>query len=488
VVGDQAALNRLHRAGDHVIITLAKGGVITGRVTDELGMPMIGTQVYLRMVRTLDGQPPGVKTISRVSDRSRLTDDRGVYRLYGLEPGVYIVNVNDAAGDEGRDAPTYYPSATRDTAAEIPVHGGEEVPNIDIRHRAERGHVVSGKLTGELPSTGNFGSVAVDLIGRTDGQLFNSVGVSALAGNGRGFAFEAVPDGEYDLIAHKNNPNDRTKDDAAASPPRRVTVKDADVTGIELRLVKLASIAGRVVTEANSVQKTCEQKQPVSIEEILLITESEGKGSVANQVVMAKSLHSQPANYVAPNEKGEFKLAQLEAGRYRLLADLPGLNWYVRAITQPAPQTGGAAKGKADAARNPMALKAGEKLSGVEVAIAEGAASLSGRVISAKDGGNLPQRLRVHLLPAETTATDDVLRYREAMTGQNGQFEFKHLAPGKYFLLARSVSENEANSDTLRPAAFDTAQRIQLRREAEAAKNEITLEPCSRVKDQALRF
>ena len=138
VVSDQASLNRLHRAGDHVIITLAKGGVITGRVTDELGLPMIGTQVYLRMVRTLDGQPPGVKTISRVSDRSRLTDDRGVYRLYGLEPGVYIVNVNDAAGDEGRDAPTYYPSATRDTAAEITVHGGEEVPNIDIRHRAEQ--------------------------------------------------------------------------------------------------------------------------------------------------------------------------------------------------------------------------------------------------------------------------------------------------------------------------------------------------------------
>ncbi|MEP7338114.1 MAG: hypothetical protein ABI977_10255 [Acidobacteriota bacterium] len=61
-------------------------------------------------------------------------------------------------------------------------------------------------------------------------------------------------------------------------------------------------------------------------------------------------------------------------------------------------------------------------------------------------------------------------------------------AHGKYFLLARSVSENEANSDTLRPAAFDTAQRIQLRREAEAAKNEITLEPCSRVKDHAVRF
>jgi len=133
-----------------------------------------------------------------------------------------------------------------------------------------------------------------------------------------------------------------------------------------------------------------------------------------------------------------------------------------------------------------IALKAGEKLSGLEVILAEGAAGLSGRAIAAKEGGSLPHRLRVHLVPAEATAADDLLRYREAITGPNGSFEFKHLAPGKYFLLARPISENEANGDTLRPVAFDPAQRTQLRREA--AKNEIEFKPCQQVKDYVLRF
>ena len=35
-----------------------------------------------------------------------------------------------------RDAPTYYPSATRDTAAEVSLRGGEESSGIDIRTEA----------------------------------------------------------------------------------------------------------------------------------------------------------------------------------------------------------------------------------------------------------------------------------------------------------------------------------------------------------------
>ncbi|MGH9801456.1 MAG: carboxypeptidase-like regulatory domain-containing protein, partial [Blastocatellia bacterium] len=119
---------------------------------------------------------------------------------------------------------------------------------------------------------------------------------------------------------------------------------------------------------------------------------------------------------------------------------------------------------------------------------AEGAASLSGRVV-AKEGGNLPNRLRVHLIPAEAAAADEVLRYREIQTEKNGSFEFKHLAPGKYRLLARSISDpDKDNKDKPRPAAFDSTERIKLRKEAEAANNEIELKPCQRVKDHVLRW
>src|SRR4029453_14485713 len=99
----------------------------------------------------------------------------------------------------------------------------------------------------------------------------------------------------------------------------------------------------------------------------------------------------------APDEKGEFILRGLAAGRIRIKADLPDEGWDVPAITRPAP---GAVKKRVDASRNGIAIKAGEKLSGVEVVIAEGAASLNGRVVPAKEGSKLPSRSRVHLIPA----------------------------------------------------------------------------------------
>jgi hypothetical protein len=182
----------------------------------------------------------------------------------------------------------------------------------------------------------------------------------------------------------------------------------------------------------------------------------------------------------------------LEAGRYRITANLPDGGWRIRAITQSVAGAGkqsfGATKKKADILRDGVAIKPGEKLSGVEVTVAEDAATLNGRVVPSKDGMKLPSPLRAHLVPAEATSEDDVIRYAETDVRGDGSFEFKHVAPGKYLLLARQVAEKEASDDQARPAAWDAAERAKLRREAMAANNEIELQPCGRVKDYVLRF
>jgi hypothetical protein len=120
------------------------------------------------------------------------------------------------------------------------------------------------------------------------------------------------------------------------------------------------------------------------------------------------------------------------------------------------------------------------------VVIAEGAASLNGRVVTANEGSILPSRLRVHLIPAEVPAAEDILRYAETTVRGDGSFEFKHIAPGKYLLHTRQAPEKEANDDQARPLAWDAAERMKLRREAEDAKNEIELKVCGRVKDHKL--
>ena len=105
----------------------------------------------------------------------------------------------------------------------------------------------------------------------------------------------------------------------------------------------------------------------------------------------------------------------------------------------------------------------------MDILIAEGAASLNGRVVPAKEASKLPSRLRVHLIPAEVSAADDVLRYAEAAVGVDGGFGFKHIAPGKYLLHTRQASEKEANNDRSRPLAWDEAVKC---RGEESARRE----------------
>jgi Carboxypeptidase regulatory-like domain len=80
-----------YRVGDNVTITMIKGGVITGRVTNATGEPLIGVRVNAVMTRGAEGN-----TARRAAARPRFTDDRGFYRLYGLPPGTYVVFTRNA--------------------------------------------------------------------------------------------------------------------------------------------------------------------------------------------------------------------------------------------------------------------------------------------------------------------------------------------------------------------------------------------------------
>jgi len=125
------------------------------------------------------------------------------------------------------------------------------------------------------------------------------------------------------------------------------------------------------------------------------------------------------------------------------------------------------------------------------VTIADGAAGLSGRVIPAsgeREGSRLPARLRVHLIPSEERAADEVLRYTEVFAREDGAFLLSNLAPGKYWFIARAAPDDEMSDRPVTPIAWEANERAKLRREAMTAKNEIELQPCGRVKDYILRF
>jgi Carboxypeptidase regulatory-like domain len=495
VFADLPIEDSVHRIGEHVTIRMVKGGVITGRVTDETGEPMVGVSVRPHRLRDPEGSPT-ISSVESLDLGVGITDDRGIYRVFGLRPGVYIVSTSGDAyyGQVRNDAPTYYPSATRDTATEINLRVGEEVPGVDIRHRGDRGRVVSGVAPGEVESSPQ-NSVGITLKGLERGSFVATTGTD----NTRGFVFYGVPDGEYELMAERGNDAAET----TSSARRRISVRGADVSGIELKLALTGSIAGRVVIEPPEAPKRCATRDEQA-ETSGQIQEQTGRRAVVEEMLLKavqddrnprlrlSGFFSFDSYGRPPNEKGEFAMKGLEAGRYRITANLPDGGWRIRAITQSVAgagkQSSGATKKNVDISRDGVAVKPGEKLSGVEVTVAEDAATLNGRVVPAKDGVKLPSSLRAHLIPAEVKSEDDVIRYADSDVRGDGSFEFKHIAPGKYLLLALQVAEKEASDDQARPAAWDAAERAKLRREAMAAKNEIEIQPCGRVKDYALKW
>ena len=71
-------------------LRLPRGGVIAGRILDENGGPAASVQVRLLQYRMQLGERTLMPALGG-SLMGETTDDRGMYRLYGLPPGEYLV-------------------------------------------------------------------------------------------------------------------------------------------------------------------------------------------------------------------------------------------------------------------------------------------------------------------------------------------------------------------------------------------------------------
>jgi hypothetical protein len=479
--------SRKYRVGETVTLLMLRGGVITGRVTDEFGEPVVGVRVAAERARDSEGNPGNGLSLNAMNS-TRLTDDRGVYRIFGLEPGSYVVGVIGSGwmpsrGGQGRrGVPSYSPSSPRASAAEINLHAGEEVTGVDIRFRAGRGRSISGTISGDTQGEGVYSGISVMLFSATDKSL---AGMAPIMDK-ETFTLGGVDDGEYEITAIRSNESM----DFSFAAPRRVSVKGADLSGIELKLLKLGSISGRLVIEtkggppqgSSKTEATCKPSEQFTVDEVLIDAQRDERThsflfSSVPAMQVGLSLGS-----ATPERDGGFALKNLEAGRYWINPGLPDDSWYVRAITQ----TTTASPKPVDLARAGLTIKQGEKLSGVEIRIGVGAASLSGKIVPASEGAP-PKRLRLFLVPAEADAADDLLRYAETNIQNDGSFEFKHFAPGKYLLHTRPLTDKAGGDDPARLIARDATERAKLRREAAAAKREIDLQSCQRVKDYVIR-
>jgi hypothetical protein len=467
-----------YRPGDSVTLKVKKGGVITGTVTDMSGEPVVGIRVSAVPHRDSEGRT----ALGLGAGFPAYTDDRGIYRLFGLSPGFYLVAAGGkvagfiaSAFDD--DAPTFYPSSTRETGAEITVHYNDESTGINIRYRGDRGYAVSGVVLGIGDPRGG---ADVRLVRASSGAI-EGVTNTQLRGKDNSFAFYGVSEGDYYIIAQRYS---NGTDDGARSLPIPVKVRNQPVAGVEITLNNLSSISGRLIIDAaaaNDKGFKCETTRTPSIEEALISARRDQE-----EAAKALPFMSLPTSTMgAPNDKGEFLLQRIEAGHYRIETRTLDDAWYIRAI-----KVAGTARTTTtvDAGRNGFPVKGGERVGGLTVTVAEGAASLRGSVAAQKEGAALPERLRVHLVPAEKELADDTLRFAETAVQSDGTFSLNNLAPGRYWLLTSQASPEEASERSPRPIAWKTSSRASLRRDGEALNLSLELKPCQRITDYKLRY
>ena len=449
------------QAGDSVTLVLIKGGVVTGTVTNSKGEPVEAIAIRVEMV--IDDAGRRTPAISYEG----LTDDRGVYRVYGLPSGTYIVAADGANNYSPTgvnafsvDIPTYAPSSSRDEADEINVRLGEETSGVDIRYRGERGSTISGFVRGIRNGERGF-SIALTSLAEK-GPRWNT---SFQDPNGE-FGLEGIPDGDYILVATAYW-NDR---DRGLSESMVFSVRGADIEGIELAPTASASISGTVVYR--------ELKEPVpECTDRLLPHLSATVVTAWHRVTQDAKKKPQfvwRRGSESPNQQGNLAFRDLAANDYYFSVRSPSQTWYLQSIAFVPSTPGGK---PTDTTRSWTTVKPGDQLSGLTFTLAQGAALVRGQITLA-EGQTLPDKLSVYLVPAEAAQAEEPLRYFAAPVNSEGNFWLNSVMPGRYWMLAQPGTD-DTRSDVSKIRLPDAAEtRSSLRHTAEQKKMEIELKPC----------
>ena len=278
---------------------------------------------------------------------------------------------------------------------------------------------------------------------------------------------QGVDDGDYSITAISQSPDG----ELMFSEPKEIKVRGADVTGVELIVRPLSSIAGRVVLEETKTTECSDKQRPVFTETLV--------SAQINGIQPTLWFLSPTAN---ADERGNISLKNLLPGRYYFTTQYFAKDWYLKSLSFLPSETANTKAGKSlDAARTWTTLKPGDRLNGLTITLAQGAASLRGD-IALSEGETLAETLNVYLVPAEKEADDDPLRFYVAAVTAEGKVSLNNLAPGRYLVFAQGATESISPSTKLR-SPDETAYRLKLRRTAETVKTEIELKPCQKLTD-----
>jgi len=435
-----------------IVITLPPGGVITGTVRDSAGRVL--PDVHVSIFRTPSWQSPV---------NSMTTDDRGMYRFFGLTPGSYIVGgLIESVGVSSIDVPTTAeidrrfaewdragggaPASTvpKSASAVRPAVYGQAATfypgTVDAREAApialaagdERvaDFVVSPvsvvQIEGRI-GTGDGSPLPVIAFAlETDGpsalDTYNTtVRVRPTPANGR-FLITGVPPGHYNLKVVAQAGRSATAAPTWASA--ELSVSDRDVTGLNLILHSAVHVSGRVVVDAGTAAAT-------SLPSAMRVTLNSGDGQTRRLLTYGMPRLSVNA---AVGADDKFDLTGLVPGNWTFSLNGAGSLWLRSAI----------ADGR-DAADVPLQITDSD-IRGMTVTLASAGAQLSG-ALQTWDKEPATDFTIVVLTTDRGLWRSAARRIRSTRPATDGQFHIDNLPSGEYFIAALTDAEPDDLAD-----------------------------------------
>ena len=443
---------------------LPRGGVLAGHVFDTDGDAMPGVMVRVMRYQYMQGDR------RLVPAGTAQTDDKGAYRVWGLNPGDYYVNAitrleiggggggriagpgggargggpgalagianaiggafggNLAAlvGGAGEDqdrlsyAPTYFPGVASVTEARpITVGLSQEVLDIDFGLQLIRTSRVSGRVQNPdgTPSAGANVNLTPD--GATGGRGALGANFGSRVGGDGSFNIGNVPPGRYTLRARGNN---RDMPLSAAQP---LSVSDGDVSNISVMLNAGGSLSGTIAFES---------------------TQTPVPGDLTQVRVSAPSADPSdggPNPNARVDKDGNFTLDGVSAGPHLIRPNGGGAlrGWSLKSVTV----------GGRDVTDTPIEVRSGQRIANVTLTFIDRLTEVDGAIT---DEQGMPVT-EFTVLAFSTDSSTWRAQSRQIMTArpdQTGMYKIRGLPAGEYYLVTVDPAEQ---GEWFEPAYLD---------------------------------
>jgi len=430
--------------GEHVgnaDFALPRSGSISGHITDDLGDPLAGVNIYPAQWRYFRGKRRMVPISGGGGGGFNQTDDTGYFRISGLDPGDYFVlatirttwTVDDKPNERIGFLPTYSGgTANPAEAMRIKVAMGQEASTGDFPMVPGRVASISGIATysSGQPMAGESVNMVQEFAGPNWSSQFGMPG-SKINPDGS-FLIKDVAPGEYRLSVR--GPGD--KDHAAEGVTVTVNLAGEDVAGVMLVGGTGGALSGRIVSDTGMALPLADSgRMRVSARPIDPTTTYQSSGDQDNGRV---------------KDDWSFEVSNVFGQNRINVGPLP-VGWVVRSIDY---------QGK-DLADVSIDVRGGQRLDGVTVVLSKTLPKVRGTLF---DDKGQPVEGTVLMFPEDAAKCGENSRLtRTARPDLAGGFEFRSVIPGTYLVVPL---EYVRDGDWTDPEYLDTlregAKRVQV--------------------------